>query len=29
MRPEEFAQFVRNERGKWAEVIKGAGLQSQ
>ena len=26
MRPEEFARFVRAERIKWAEVVKGAGI---
>lgn len=29
MRPQEFASFVRGERSKWAEVIKGAGLQAE
>jgi tripartite-type tricarboxylate transporter receptor subunit TctC len=29
MRPQEFAGFVRDERSKWAEMIKGAGLQPE
>jgi tripartite-type tricarboxylate transporter receptor subunit TctC len=27
MRPGEFAQFVRAERNKWAEVVKSAGIR--
>ena len=29
MRPREFVQFIGDERAKWAEVIKGAGLQPE
>lgn len=29
MSPDEFASFVRNERVKWAEVVKAAGVKIQ
>jgi tripartite-type tricarboxylate transporter receptor subunit TctC len=27
MRPGDFAQFIRTERVKWAEVVKSAGVR--